>query len=395
MEKTGLTAKAQRLFLKSRYSTLNICFFALVLVLLSRLAIYIFFTGYAEATGDARDFFGALNVWDAQWYQGITLEGYTSGTEYNGGLVNWAFFPLFSLIVRGVHMLTGADVNTVGFILNILFQTAALAFLFQYVLETRKKNLAQAVTACFLLSLGCYSLYFASYYTESLYLLLFVAAMYFLYKKQYLWMGVCGFFLTLTRNMGVLILIGLLIQVVIDYRAGSRKKKSVPDFFRVCLKDGALVAGTLLTLLGLVSFMIFLGVRTGDPLAFVHAQAAWDLSGGGNPVAAIISGFASGIKRQVFFAACSVAGLFLCIYLLFQKRYAEAGMAFALLLIPISVRLQSIPRYLLGNAVFMLAFTDLLAACNKKWPMVLAAVSGCLLEFFLLYLWFCGSTFMW
>ena len=109
------------------------------------------------------------------------------------------------------------SVNTVGFILNILFQTAALAFLFQYVLETRKKNLAQAVTACFLLSLGCYSLYFASYYTESLYLLLFVAAMYFLYKKQYLWMGVCGFFLTLTRNMGIVILIGLLIQVAIDY----------------------------------------------------------------------------------------------------------------------------------------------------------------------------------
>ena len=88
MEKTGLTAKAQRLFLKSRYSTLNICFFALVLVLLSRLAIYIFFTGYAEATGDARDFFGALNVWDAQWYQGITLEGYTSGTEYNLSLIH-------------------------------------------------------------------------------------------------------------------------------------------------------------------------------------------------------------------------------------------------------------------------------------------------------------------
>lgn len=391
--KLGKRYRGADLFEKSKYSNLNICLFSFVLVLVSRLIIYVFYQGYAAQTGDVRGFLPALNIWDAQWYRGITAGGYTYGADYSGGLVNWAFFPLFSVIVRGAHAVTGADIWLLGFILNIIFQAAALFLIFKYVLETRGGKAGQAIVACVLLSMGCYSFYFASYYTESLYLLLFTGSLYFLYQRNYLLMGVFGFFLTLTRNTGIVLLLGLLVQVIADY-CKLHGKKSIAGFFRFAFTDWRLLLGAVFTVMGLVIFMSFLWTRTGDPLAFIHAQAAWG-GGIGNPFATIISGFTSGEGRQAFFAACAVWGLILSSYLLWKKRFAEAAMAFALLLIPVSVRLQSIPRYLVGNVVFMLGFTDLIASWNKKWITVSIVAISVLLEFGCLFLWFRESTFLW
>ncbi len=393
LQKKSADAWLKQLFLKSKYSFWNICLFSLILVLVSRVVLFLFFQGYAYFFGDSRSFFQALNIWDAQWYQGITTDGYTSGAEYTGGLVNWVFFPLYSLIVRGAHGLLGLDINLLGFLLNLLFQTAALCFLLQYVLKTRK-NAFQGAVLCVLLSLGCYTLYFASYYTESLYMMLFAGALYFLHKRSYLVVGLFGFFLTLTRNTGIVLLLGMAVQVVFDYCRSERSKKSVGGFFISCFTNAKLIAGMLLVPAGLVLFMVFLGFRAGDPLAFVHAQALWG-GGIGNPFATIAGGFLSGSAREFFFAVCAAWGLLLCIYLLAQKRYAEASMAFALLLIPVSVRLQSIPRYLVGNLFFALSFTDLLAKWNKKPVTIVVVAASVALEFFCLFLWFQSSTFLW
>ena len=370
-------------FEKSKYSIWNICLFSLLIVLLSRLLLFVLFCAYAAGCGDTRTFLQALNIWDAEWYQGITTNGYTWGADYSGGLVNWAFFPLFSLAVRGANFLTGIDINLLGFVLNIIFQTAGLVLLMKYVLETRGANIRQAVLLCVLFALGSYTFYFASYYTESLYLFLFAGGLLFLHRRQYLVAGVFGFFLALTKNTGVVLLLGMLIQLIYDHRSGERRGK---------VKEAVL--GAALTVAGLLLFMAFLWMRTGDPLAFLHAQSAWEGSVG-NPFATIINGFASGEARQVFFAVCAVAGLMLCVFLVLEKRYAEAGMAFALLLIPVSVRLQSIPRYIAGNAVFMLAFTDLLLRWNKKWVAVAAAAVSVAAECGLVFLWFASSTFLW
>lgn len=298
---------------ESKYSIRNICLFSLLIVLLSRLLLFLLFCGYAGVQGDTRTFLQALNIWDAEWYQGITTQGYTWGADYGGGLVNWAFFPLFSLIVRGANFLTGLDINILGFVLNILFQAGALALLMRYVLETRGANMRQAVVLCVLFSLGCYTFYFASYYTESLYLFLFAGGLLFLHRRQYLFAGIFGFFLALTKNTGIVLLLGMLIQLLYDHRKGQHKGK---------LRDAIL--GAVLTAAGLVLFMLFLWTRTGDPLAFVHVQSAWEGSIG-NPFVTIANGFASGKARQIFFAVCALAGLALCCFLVYKKKIRGSG----------------------------------------------------------------------
>ena len=75
--KLGKRYRGADLFEKGKYSNLNICLFSFVLVLVSRLIIYVFYQGYAAQTGDVRGFLPALNIWDAQWYRGITAGGYT------------------------------------------------------------------------------------------------------------------------------------------------------------------------------------------------------------------------------------------------------------------------------------------------------------------------------
>ena len=97
----------------------------------------------------------------------------------------------------------------------------------------------------------------------------------------------------------------------------------------------------------------------------------------------------------MFFAVCALGGLGLCGFLFWQKRWTEATMALALLLIPLSVRLQSIPRYLAGNVLFTLALTDLILRTKKRWLVAATIAASVLAEFYLLFLWVAGSTFLW
>ncbi len=374
-------------FVYGTYAKWNILLFVVVLVLLSRLFLYLMFELYAGAFADTRSFLAALNVFDGAWYQGITTGGYTATIPPDHyGMANWAFFPLYSYVVRGFIFLTGMEINWAGFLVNLVFQAAALYLVFLYIVQTRG-NVFQACFACFLLSLGAYTLYFASYYTESLFLLLFMGALFFLHKRKYLLVGLCGFFLTLTRSTGVVLLAAILVQAIADYCVPKNENRTVCGFFRTYLRDWKFMLGTCLVPLGIGAFMVFLYARTGDALAFVHIQSAW---GGsiGNPLLTIWNGFASMDWQKIYQAVWAVAGLCLCAYLFVKKRYAECAAAVCLLLIPLSVRLQSLTRYMVGCGLFVFALTDWLAARNKKWLNIALAVLSVAIELMTLYYWF-------
>lgn len=374
-------------FVHGTYAKWNILLFAVVLVLLSRLFLYAAFELYAGAFADPRSFITALNVFDGEWYQGITTGGYTATIPPDHyGMANWAFFPLYSYVVRGFIFLIGMEINWAGFVVNLIFQTAALYLVFLYIVQTRG-NVFQACFACFLLSLGAYTLYFASYYTESLFLLLLMGALFFLHKRKYLTVGLFGFFLTLTRSTGIVLLAAVFAQAIADYCAAKEQSKTVGGFFRMYLRDWKFVLGTCLVPLGIGAFMVFLYFRTGDALAFVHIQSAW---GGsiGNPLRTIWDGFASMDWQKIYQAVWAVTGLLLCVYLFAKKRYAEGAAALCLLLIPLSVRLQSLTRYMVGCGLFVFALTDWLAARNKTWLNTVVAVLSVAIGLMALYYWF-------
>ena len=68
------------------------------------------YLGYASAVPDASlaDFAEHMCQWDCQWYVGLADRGYDPfpvPTMINAG--NWAFFPLYPLLVAGLRTATG------------------------------------------------------------------------------------------------------------------------------------------------------------------------------------------------------------------------------------------------------------------------------------------------
>ena len=55
-------------------------------------------------------YFDFLNIWDAEWYERIYSGGYPRELPQNlDGSVqqnNWAFYPAFPFLIRGIHLIT-------------------------------------------------------------------------------------------------------------------------------------------------------------------------------------------------------------------------------------------------------------------------------------------------
>ncbi len=99
-------------------------------------------------------------------------------------------------------------------------------------------------------------------YSESLYLMLSIASLYYMRCERWWLAGLFGGFAAAERILGVL----LAIPFAWEY-AGRRG-------FEWRKLDWDAVAGALIPA-GLLSYMVYLDGLTGDPLAFVHAEAGW------------------------------------------------------------------------------------------------------------------------
>jgi hypothetical protein len=199
--------------------------------------------------------------WDSFWYQGVIQVGYYFSPDKAS---NIAFFPLYPMVVKFSSFFIGSP-RTNGFVLSNLFALLAVIYLVKLVrLEYGDERIAARSTLYLLIFPG--SLFLAFFYAESLFLFLTVAAFYCSRRKRWLEASIFGFFAALTRVMGILIIIPLLIEYF-KPRLESGKPRLNP------IKREAF--SFLLVPLGLLSFMGYCLVRFGHPLTFLHAQGAW------------------------------------------------------------------------------------------------------------------------
>jgi hypothetical protein len=135
--------------------------------------------------------------------------------------------------------------------------------------------------------------------------------------------------------------------------------------------------------LGLVAFMAAQWIAVGDPLAFSHVQALWDRAWRG-PQFYLWEGLAAwdwshlnGLMAQPsrsFFAACGLLGLAAALGLAARRRWAEAWLLAGCVLLPASSGLDSLPRYVACNPVFLFAVHDLLARLGRRAAAAVLAV---------------------
>lgn len=281
----------------------------------------------------ARDLRALALRGDGGWYFGIAREGYEHRPFDASAQHNWAFFPLYPLLVRLVTTLTGDPLPT-GVALSNLFLLLALCLLHK---TTLAWGFDEADADRAILYIACYpmSYFFSLFMTESLFLLLTVWSFYAARRERWWLAGVLGALASATRLSGILLLPILLILYWQQH--GKRLSRSVLWLFLIPS--------------GLLAFTLYLYSITGNAFAFRDVQGAWARRPGlfllplYEYIKDPLNIAQSWDFRLMNFAAAML--VFVCAFILIKRREWSLGLyTLASVILPLSSsQLQSTARY--------------------------------------------------
>ena len=356
----------------------------------------------------ARGFGGASHVlcnYDCAWYEHTARAGYDLGPhgDIYSNTANWAFFPLYPLLLAAASALapSAGGMTWAGILLSTTcfsgFATLGALYLRDTGAPAPPARLAVQPIWLGFVSLWPGDFYFAFPYSEALFALLMMASLLALTQRRVLPSALASAALTATRPPGVLMLPVILADrlryLISQYRDGALRRSPVTVLSHVLLP-------LALAPLGLFAFMAYLRWHMGDGLAFVHVQSAWNRHAL-PPWVFLWDGLNANDWSRIFAypareslsleAAFGIAGLALALRGLLQRRYAEAWLIGASVLMASSSGLQSMPRFVLTNPIVILALYRI--AATRATPMRLIAIglALALLQLLLVLAWFTGA----
>ncbi len=329
----------------------------------------------------------ALNIWgawDTGWYLDLVLNGYqrTPGAD---GQANWAFFPAFPGLAKGLVLLTGLTP------LQAMLVIANLSFLVALVLVHRlaraefdKKTADLAVV---LLCVAPGSYIFSSAYTEALFLACVTGALLLLRGDRWMAAGAVAAGAVLTRNLGVGLLLpygwAVLERLIAAFRPAPDQPAAplhAPEALRIGL-------GGLAPVAALLAFMAFLHARTGDALAFFHIQTGWR-RGLDEPFSALLDGLfhpSRTLDADLLSLTMAWLAIGLLIALAWTRKWRLFLLALFMTLIPLATGVLSFARYTLVILPLWLVLARMLAD-RPRAAMVCVAVLA-MLDGFMMVAW--------
>lgn len=247
---------------------------------------------------------------DSVWYLSILGRGYDVVPITWNLHANYVFFPLLPLLIKGLTYL-GLSAIAAGLLLCNACFFAALCLFYRF-LETECDTVT-ARSGTLLLAFSPYNIYFMSIYTESLFFLLTLGCWMAGRQRSWWLLGLSGALMAATRPNGIMILPFALWFAWDDY-AAAKKTGSAPllTYWPI-----------LLIPLGLIAYMAYLYVHTGDMLAFVHNQiywcnrTGWHLDALAPELHQRLQGYA--YELVVFFLGLALSGF------LMKKRFYKEG----------------------------------------------------------------------
>lgn len=311
---------------------------------------------------------------DAGWYRNIADNGYFFKGKTAQSSV--AFFPLYPLLTRWLQDAFGGDTSVWG--VPITFASGLGAGLLYWHWLRRKFDLATARVSFAVFAVWPYALYlYGAVYADALFVFLVLAAFVCVEHDRIPLAAVFGALATATRPVGIAVVLGLAARVieqrgalvlpVLDrwswFRSGRETIEGDPRRWIVLRlrRLRALDPLVLLSATGLVSYMIYLSNRFGDPFAFATAEAApgWDQDPGpkvwfkGAWFSRLVNLPDSGMRY--FLVVTLQAVLVGCLVLLVPRivrriGWAYGGYTLVLLAFPLigSKDFQGLGRYALG-----------------------------------------------
>jgi hypothetical protein len=228
--------------------------------------------------------------WDSGWYLSIANAGYVYRPDAAAAdQQNIAFFPAYPLAVRYVSAVLGRQPLWTGVAISIV----AFYFALLYLLKLARSELGnddQAATVVMLIAAYPFAVFFSAAYTESLFLLTLVGAVYH-FRHNQLWQSACwGFLCGLTRPPGCLLSVVLgLMAITPAYAKASAGQAAfakappgqVARWPHVVRPPGGwpIIAKRLLAAsapgFGMLAFSAFIYRLTGHPFQWTMQNAAW------------------------------------------------------------------------------------------------------------------------
>ncbi len=299
---------------------------------------------------------GLWNQWDARIFISLAQFGYTTSPGHPENAE--AFFPLFSLLVRGVIAL-GIGPVAAALAINTLALVVACRYLYELAADSVGVGLGSR-TVLFL-ALFPTSVFLVVPYSETLFLVGAVTSFLFARRRRWLPAGIGAAIAVGSRPLGIFLVVGLVVDFVRQKQFSARDVRSA-------------VVGFAVAVLPLVLFGSYLWSARGSPVYFLTAERlGWQRTFVGpiasfrNSVHAVFSNPYSypgrfGSLRQVAGIVITVGEIFALVLILvvtaWSARRREWGWATFLgltaLALGTSTTYYSVPRMLLSLFPVML-----------------------------------------
>lgn len=306
---------------------------------------------------------------DCYWYLGIIDHGYQKGEFVYNNLAqsNWAFFPLYPEIQRGVVYLTGLRSVDVSLYFNIILYPLFLFLCLVY--YNMESGLSFNFQFLLFFSALPFNIWYHVQYSELTFGILFVSILILLRgKRSYMKLAaLLCFLISLSRPTGFLFVMILSIwRVLSEFWIRETKEneggviwKSLQENFLLLSAGGA----------GVAVFVFYLYSHMGDGFAFLHVETAWARRFRFFPFW-VVKAFKH--KDTIFYGLS-----FLCaipVLVLIYKNKFHFFVSILFLIVAASSGLMSIERYFFALPIVMIALVDFFLTRSSRERIIIFLV---------------------
>ncbi len=234
---------------------------------LTRIAQLLMLAWLGHASGDGDSLRSRLLVWDGGWFLRVAVNGYPHGYTYGANHQmegnELAFFPLYPMLIRGVAALgISPQTAAIGVTWLASIGAAVALHLLGTTLHSKRAGWALVAICC----TAPVSVVLSMAYSEALFLALVAGMLAAAHRKVWWAAGLLGLGCALTRPTGAAAALALAVAAIMAVRE-SRTKAWQP------------LLAAAVALAGVPLFLIWVGLRVGDPSAWFRIQSAgWGTS---------------------------------------------------------------------------------------------------------------------
>jgi hypothetical protein len=301
---------------------------------------------------------GSLASWDAISYLDIAAAGYPAHLDYHD-----AFLPGFPLVIWAVALLV-RDVVVASWLVTFAAEAVALWYVYRLVLAERDRQ--SATFATWLLALAPTALFLTAPFTEAPFIAAAAAALFYARRGRPLAAAIAATLACTIRLTGLALLPALVLEQLSRDRWRPRRT----------------LVYVLLIPLPILLYCGYMGIRTGDPLAFFSAQASPSF---GHQFTAPWDGFGTtwntmvtahdGEVRSIFAreVAFGLLGLVLCFGMWMSTRIPRSFALYATIAWLMTASLsfwRSEPRYILALFPAVILVCDVTARARRLRPVI-------------------------